>query len=186
LIASLSPRPTVTVSKVPISHHDIPPEIVIDVGSFSIETDKSITADVMPTKRGTYKIPNKDVLMMLIKVIRTDDGAILYQNFDAHDTEVVFTTAGAKTITIKPGETSDRKKTLEFESSETENLAAKSIPPINRRIYRLYNDNYTIKNITVKKGTATLFSHDTPDILLTDKEYSDKRYRVFIRVELAD
>lgn len=186
--ASPSPSPALTKSDAlgPKFLHDIPPEIVIDVGSFNIETDKSITNGAMaPTKRGTYKIPNKDVLMMLIKVIRTDDGAILYQNFDANGAEVEFTTttAGDKKITIKPG-VAGGKKTVEFESWHDENLAVQRIsPPINRREYRLHNATYTIKNVTVKKGNVTLFSHDTLDKTPDNPEYSDKKYKVFIRVE---
>jgi hypothetical protein len=178
--ASQSSAPASTGTESVKFQHDIPPEIAIDIGSFSIETDKSLTEGVMtPTKKGKYRT-GKDVLMMLIRVIRTDDGAILYQNFDAEDTEIEFTTVDSKKITIKPG-TADSKKAVDFES--TDNLEVQKITAINRREHKLFNNGLNIKNVIVRKGGVNLFSHDTINRPPTHPEYSDKKYRVFIRVE---
>jgi hypothetical protein len=177
---STLPGPTPIAFQV---HHDIPPDIVINVGSFSIETDRSITnGTTNSTKRGTYKTPGIDINIMSIRIIRTDDGAILYQNFEALDAEIEFTTDRNKKITIKPG--NDGKKNVEFESEEDENLTVQYIsPPVNRRTHRLHNENYRITKVTVKKNNRIFFSHDTLNRTSDDTEYSDKGYKVFIRVE---
>jgi hypothetical protein len=191
----------------PVSYHDIPPQIVIDVGSFSIETDQPVTNVPLPptVEKATYKVRGKHVRMASIKITRTDDGAIIYQNFDADGIEVVFTAHTAmddKQITIKPGKDNSRYPidTIEFDSSAAGRLHVIKIDSeeaINRREHRLSNNDFKIKNVTVRKKVGdvcvTLFSHDTPVAPAPASqepsihpEYNDRRYRVFILVEVKE
>ena len=200
---SPSSNSTPTVPQILISHHDIPPDIVINVGSFSIETDQDLTNDptttpamsaqaaVHSSNEGTYRVHGKDVLLMSIRVIRTDDGTILYQNFDAHDAEIVFTTEGTggnKTINIKSVDGVGGKKVVKFVSSDLP-LKSEEIPPVNGRTHKFYNNDYKIKNVTIKTGSGTLFSHITPlptptPLIPLPRDYSDKKYRVLIRLDI--
>jgi len=138
--------------------------------------------------------------MTSIKITRTDDGAILYQNFDADGIEVVFkedVPVEDKKITIKPRKVEGSHQTIEFDSSAVGSLDIIKIPPeeaINGREYKLRNCAFKIKNVTVMKKVGEvdviLFSHDTPVAHAPASqepsihpEYTDKRYRVFILVE---
>jgi len=167
------------------TQHDIPPEIAIDVGSLGIETDIDIR-DATSLKKGRYKDQNKHVTMMLIKIFRSDDGTILYQNVEPDGTSVAFTTTGSapKKVTIMPGQ-HNSKKTLELDSTTDLTYSTINHPT---RGHRLDIGNYAVANITITKpnntttppSTTTLFSYDTPP---ANAEYPDRRYRVLIRVE---
>jgi len=176
--------------------HDIPPQIVVNVGSFSIESDKPITKhrdDNTPSsteiKKGYYGVDGHNVSMVLIKVMRTDDGAILYQNFDAVGAVIVFTTDHDEKITIKPGQGNppNPKSTVEVESAGILTVGMQNT--INGRQHKLHKNEYTIKTVEVLKGVVTLFSHNTIDPVhghLHPVEYSDKSCRILIRIEQED
>lgn len=220
---SLSPSPAQTKSDDPRPKffHDIPPQIVIDVGSFSIETDQvlenasattaaPVTVNMPVTasapiilNKGIYRRQGENVCVALIKIIRKDDGAILYQNFNANGATVEFTVnQGDKKITITPKGGEGNNQTLEFDSSEVGNLQGVGITELNNRHYRFEPQtvnntvnntvNFDIKTVTIKKGVKTLFSHDTPSsqphtptASPLPQEYSDKKYRIFILVEVT-
>jgi len=176
------------------TRHDIPPEIVVDVGSFSIDTDKSITnvtsGSTTCNNTCNYRDDNNNVSIAIIKVIRADDGAILYQNFNCADAAIEFTpdTSGPPApgdmIAIKGVQPSGQKKFIKVESNrtltvETFNTSPPSPP---RRKQKLKDDDLKIKNVKVKvkNGTETLFSYDTPSTpgLLN-------KYRVVIKLEVG-
>jgi len=168
-------------------HHDIPPQIVVDLGSFILESDKSIANDPQPPDSvgdtgsnftGSYKDtsnPPKKVEMVLIKVIRTDDGAIIYQNFDAIGAGIEFTTRQTAVIdpefTLKP----ENEYSIKFQT-RTGSLEVRGIDRHGRK-QSLKEKNIKIRNVTVKnKNGTTLFSH-------TIEEHDQYQYRVMIIVE---
>lgn len=165
------------------TRHDIPPEIVVDVGSFSINTKESITNGPPPNSvicNNTpciYKGVNTNVSMAIIKVIRADDGAILYQNFSCANAEIEFTAHDSVgSITIKNGDQSG-SKIIKFESGRSLTVETNNTSPSGRK-QKLKDDNLKIKRVTIKNSSGTLFSYDTPVAPgLLDK------YRVVIKLE---
>ncbi len=172
---SSNPTPKESLVK---SYHDIPPDIVIDVGSFIIETNKPFpppSGSPGSPFIGNYEAPSGSrVDIALIKIVRTDDGAIIYQNFNAVGTYIEFTTMSGPGITIKPV---NMNSAIKFDirpgiqQVETINLHG--------RKQRLKNNNIKIKNVTVKKVENTqeriLFTHDISD---------DGQYRVIMLIEI--
>jgi|SRR5262245_10264078 len=174
--ASPSHSPSPTGCETLIFHHDIPPEIVIDVGSFSVETGKKI-ANGDSTTTGTYKEDGKHMFMVSIRVIRKEDGAVLYQNFNAPGAAIEFATGSpdpptGTSISIKPGEQGG-KTTIELVSSHPLQIENRN-PLQYRRIQKLENRDLRINNVKVTKGGKTLFSYDTS---------TNDQCRVLIQVE---
>jgi len=174
------------------SHHDIPPAIAIDVGSFSIETKSK---PVFNNGHYLYKDERNNIYMVLIKIIRKDDGAILYQNFGAHDAKIEFTDLENRRIAIESVNGSHGKKVIKVESPHLP-LSYMTIPPIdvvNGREHKLHN-SYKIKKVIVQtKEGDILFSHATSmpstpsptSPVSASPEYTDNKYRVFIQTETA-
>src|SRR5262245_18202586 len=175
------------ISNLTLRHqHDIPPQIVVDLGSFILETAKPI-ADVspydtvdstIPIFTGYYRAshPDNKIYMVLIKVIRADDGAIIYQNFDAVGAEIEFNTCETSEsnpeISMTP---ENNNKSIIFHGRTERGLQVKTIDHHGRK--QSLEENYIkIRNITVKKGNDTLFAH-------TINKNDQNRYRVMIKIE---